>query len=120
MVISLPNSIKRRRAIHMKDKNDELKTVYDAKRNTNKTVNNTCHDDYKAADDEIKSWIEDYGFRLPDENPKGGGFVCDYFPELEEDKELQKRILYNHYRIYELLMEEYMRRERSSISQLRG
>lgn len=76
-------------------------------------------DPYRASDEEIRGWIEDYGFRLPDEDPTDGGFVCDYFPDLEEDVDLQKRILYNHYRIYEFLMAEYMEEQKKKDAVLR-
>ena len=72
-----------------------------------------------ASDEEVQEWIRDYGFRLPEEDPTGGGFVCDYFPNLEEDITLQKRILFNHYRIYELLMAEYVAEQKKKDATLR-
>lgn len=60
-----------------------------------------------ASDEEIDEWIEDYRFRLPEEDPENGGIVCDYFPDIVEDKELQERLLYNTHRIREELIRRF-------------
>ena len=57
--------------------------------------------------EEIDELIDVYGFHLPEEDPLGGGFLCDYFPEMETDRKLRDRILYNQYRIYEVLLGRY-------------
>ena len=60
-----------------------------------------------ATPEEIDAMIEEYGFRLDEEDPENGGFLCDYFPSLEEDPELQRKILYNQYHIYQTLLARY-------------
>ena len=60
-----------------------------------------------ATPEEIDELIEEYGFRLDEDDPENGGFLCDYFPTLEEDPELQRKILYNQYHIYQTLLMRY-------------
>ena len=64
-------------------------------------------EELRASTQEIDEMIEEYGFRLDEDDPENGGFLCDYFPTLEEDPELQRRILYNQYRIYQELLSRY-------------
>lgn len=57
----------------------------------------------KPTKEEVNRLIDMYGFTLPEEDPEGGGFVCEYFPELEENHELQEKILSCHQEILEEL-----------------
>ncbi len=70
----------------------------------------------KPTKEEVNRLIDMYGFTLPEEDPEGGGFVCEYFPELEENHELQEKILNYSKDIYE----ELIRRYKQEKSECRG
>ena len=69
----------------------------------------------KPTKQEINRLIDTYNFALPEGNPEGGGFVSDCFIELEEDHELQERILAYYHEIHEELLRRYREEKRIKI-----